>query len=204
MLKLNDAQSKMAFVEEIRAFVAIDLPDDVRHALVEARSDIAEGFPRNAVRWVKPQNIHLTLRFLGNTTLEKLPVFTAGMDDIVGKYQAFDLQLAGVGCFPNARRPRVLWIGIEGAKDRLKSLQVDVEDLVVNSGWKRESRRYHPHLTLGRVKDSREVAESGIQWGKIIQRGMIPVRAIYLIESALTPDGPIYTIRHTSQLRRGI
>jgi 2'-5' RNA ligase len=193
----------MSSVEEIRAFVAIDLPDDVRQALVKARADIAERFPRDAVRWVKPQNIHLTLRFLGNMAQERLPVFTAGMDELAGKCQAFDLQLAGVGCFPNARRPRVLWIGIDGAKDRLMSVQANVEDLVVSSGWKRESRRFHPHLTLGRVKDSRKVAESSIQWGRIIQRGLIPVGAIHLIESTLTPDGAIYTVRHTSQLGSG-
>ena len=194
----------MASVEEIRAFVAIDLPDEVRKALVEAKSDIAEGVRRDAVRWVKPQNIHLTLRFLGNTALEKLSLFTTRMDEIIGKHQAFDLQLAGIGCFPNARRPRVLWIGINGAKDRLGSLQANVEDLVVESGWKRENRRYHPHLTLGRVKNSREVAESDIQWGKIMQRGLIPVSAIHLIESTLTPSGALYTIRHTSCLRKGI
>lgn len=203
-MNLNNAQSRMSSVEQIRAFVAIDLPDDVRNALVKARSDIEEGLRRDAVRWVKPQNIHLTLRFLGNTGLEKLPEFVQKMDDIAGGHQAFDLHLGGVGCFPNARRPRVLWIGIDGAKDRLKSLQANVEDLVVDSGWKRENRRFHPHLTLGRVKNSREVVEKGIQWGKILQHGVIPVGAIHLIESNLTPSGAIYTFRHTSRLRKGI
>lgn len=191
-------------MEEIRAFVAIELPDDVRHALVETRSGIAEGLRKGSVRWVEPQNIHLTLRFLGNMALEKLPVFTVRMDEIIGKHQAFDLQLGGVGCFPNAGRPRILWVGVDGAEDRLKSLQANVEDLVVDSGWKRENRRFHPHLTLGRVKDSREVAGKGIQWGKIIQHGVIPVSAIHLIESTLTPSGARYTIRHTSRLRKGI
>ncbi len=133
--------------------------------------------------------------------LEKLPAFTVRMDEIIGKHQAFDLQLGGVGCFPNAGRPRVLWVGIDGAKDRLKLLQSNVEDFVVDSGWKRENRRFHPHLTLGRVKDSREIAESGIKWGIIMQRGLIPVSAIHLIESTLMPSGARYTIRHTSRLR---
>ena len=123
------------------------------------------------------------------------------MDQLAATQESFDLQLGELGCFPNHRRPGVVWVGVGGQLERLQTLYDAVEKLVGSLGWDPEGRSFHPHLTLGRVKDSRRLADARLQWGKVLEPRAIPVNALHFIESRLQPDGAVHTLRHTSCLQ---
>lgn len=186
----------------IRAFIAIDLPPDVKAALGHVAATLGEGLPRGTVRWVRPEQMHLTLAFLGDTPVEKLPEIEAALDTITTQQQPFALALDGVGCFPNRRRPRVVWVGLAaaggGESAPLLVLKAALDEALTPLGWLPEDKPFRAHLTLGRVKDER--AAQGIEWTADVPPLTVPVTAIHLIESQLRPEGPLYTIRHTSQL----
>jgi 2'-5' RNA ligase len=159
---------------------------------------MAENVPDRAVRWVAPDNMHLTLRFLGDTPEDKLPVIAAELDAITQQFQPFQLHLNEIGCFPNRKRPRVIWAGLEGELKTLNVLQSRIEKAVQSLGWEEDDRPFRAHLTIGRVKDSSQAAR--LSWEQQLDRQVVPVTAVNLIESQLRPSGPVYTIRHISVL----
>lgn len=182
----------------IRAFAAIDLPDEVKAALDEVGSTLAGGTSPGAVRWVKPGLLHLTVRFLGDTAVSQLPAVTAALDEVAAAHAPLAMTLSELGCFPNRRRPRVIWAGVRGDVTAAKALKKAVDEALVPLGWEMEDRPFRTHITLGRVKDNR--AARDLDWETPLPELAFPVTAVHLIESQLTPDGPIYTIRHTSPL----
>ncbi|MGB3715109.1 MAG: RNA 2',3'-cyclic phosphodiesterase [Candidatus Promineifilaceae bacterium] len=187
-------------MSKIRAFIAIDVPDEVRKSLDDAIRILGRELTHGGVRWVKSSNIHLTLRFLGNVSQEKLPALYDGLDDVAAGSAPFSLDLDVLGCFPNPRRPRIVWVGLVGNNHRLSSLHRAIERMLVPSGWEEEGRKYHPHLTLGRVKDSNKVVEARLPWGDLLVKGRIEAKAIHLIESQLLSTGAVYSIRHSGYL----
>lgn len=182
----------------IRAFIAIHLPLDVKAALGNVARELEGRAPRGAVRWVKPEQMHLTLRFLGDTDTAKLPAIQAAMDAAGAANPPFEMRLQGIGCFPNMKRPRVLWVGLAGHEERLLSLVADLEGGLAPLGWEPEGKPFRAHLTLGRVKDER--AAQGVDWSAEVPPLIVPVGAVHLIESQLRYDGPIYTVHHSSEL----
>jgi 2'-5' RNA ligase len=152
------------------------------------------------VRWVTPDKIHLTLRFLGETENDKLSDICDIMDESTRQVEAFELILGTLGCFPNAKRPRVIWVGFQTSSEDITSLQRVLEEKIIKLGWKSESRSYHPHLTLGRVKNSPAVVNAQIPWGQETDKRRVGVGAIMLYESQLKPSGPEYALLHTSRL----
>ena len=187
----------------IRAFIAIDLPPAVKAALADVAATLAGRVPRGAVgtaavRWVRPEQMHLTLRFLGDTPTDKLPHLAAALDALAAGHAPFTMHLTNVGCFPNARRPRVVWVGLGGEEAKLLALVTALEAALRPLGWPPEDKPFRAHLTLGRVKDER--AAQGIDWAAAVPPLTVPVVAMHLIESQLRPDGSVYTVRHTSTL----
>jgi len=182
----------------IRTFIAIALPDAVRAALGQVNETLAAQVPPRVVRWVKPELMHVTLRFLGDTAVSLLPAITAELDRVTARHRRFNLVVKGLGCFPNRRRPRVIWAGLQGDLSEAQSLAAAVDASLVSLGWESEARPFRPHLTLGRVNDSRKV--QGINWDMAIEEMVVGVTAVHLIESQLRPSGPVYTVRHTSYL----
>lgn len=186
-------------MEQIRAFIAIPLPAAMRNALAEVTARHAADLPRGSVRWVKPQAMHLTLRFLGDTAVSFLPQLQAAMDGAAGAQTIFELSTAGFGCFPNCRRPRVLWAGLAGDLTAVQALKLDLDERLAPLGWPPEERPFSPHLTLGRVKDSRNLQDQ--RWPADVPVLSLPVTALHLIRSELQPEGPRYTVLHSSALR---
>lgn len=184
---------------QIRAFIAIELPEDARRALGETERRLAEQLPQG-VRWVRPELIHLTLRFLGDTAVAKLPALAAALDALGAQHAPFALALREVGCFPNRKRPRVIWAGLDSQLAPLQALKRDLDEALVPLGWGVEDRPFQPHLTLGRVKDSRLL--QGVAWQVDVEPVSVPVTAVVLMESELTRVGPIYTRRHVSTLQQ--
>jgi len=187
-------------VNTIRAFVAIDLPSSVRSLLLDTCDELRNLLPSNVIRWVPTTNIHLTLKFLGNAEADLLPSISNALDLITTDHDPFRLQLAQLGCFPNPRKPRVVWIGINGETSELMAIQKRIESSLISLGWEPDSRNFHPHLTLGRVKDSKKLAAANFPWGhQFINKGFL-VDSITLFESQLLSGGARYIVRHKSKL----
>ncbi|KPK13301.1 MAG: hypothetical protein AMJ56_02375, partial [Anaerolineae bacterium SG8_19] len=167
-------------------FIAIDLPEVVRQELASISYDLNLKVPNKSIRWVRPENIHLTLKFLGDTTVERLNQISGGLDRVGGDNPQIDLNLNKLGCFPNPRRPRIVWVDVNGDLDSI--------------GWELDKRKFHPHLTLGRVKNSLQVEGSGLPWGSQVKPVTFTVDSLKLYESVLKSSGAVYSIRHISQL----
>ena len=138
-------------MQQIRAFIAIELPEDARRALGNTARRLAEQLPQGSVRWVRPELIHLTLRFLGDTAVAKLPTIAAALDALGAQHAPFTLALSEAGCFPNRKRPRVIWAGLDGQLAPLQALKRDLDRALAASGWELEDRPFQPHLTLNIV-----------------------------------------------------
>ena len=178
-----------------RTFVAIELPADLRDRLSHSAFTMAGKWADGGLRPVASDNIHLTLRFLGDTDVEKVAAVIGGLDEIAAKQATFLVTTDQVGGFPNLRRPRVIWAGLTDPDAQLTTLNRQVERLVQSLGWERErGKRFSPHLTLARVRQrSRPPVDS---W--VTERPETPFRveAICLIESVLKSGGAEYHPLH--------
>ncbi len=189
--------------EKRRLFIALECPDDVRQVLTGAVSVLDGQMPKGAVRWVRPEQMHLTLFFLGDTAVSQITAVQQVMDNAAAQCMPFSLTLSELGAFPNKRQPRVIWVGLAGtdaAMSQLAQLQAGIANGVAALGWPQEKRPFRPHLTLGRVKDKRLL--KGVNWGAEVKRVVWPVTAVTLIQSTLTPHGPIYKKLHHSHIHK--
>jgi len=195
-------------METIRTFIAVELPADVREALgkAEAMLQTADPGAARSVKWVAPASIHLTLKFLGDTPVATLEAIRAALEQAVAGKHHLSLHLGKAGCFPNARQPRVLWIGVEGETDGLARLQAAVETTVSPLGFPTESRGFSPHLTLGRVRDDAS-PDARQRLGAAIQSLRPPLvsfmaTGVSLMRSDLRPSGAVYTQLAEAELSR--
>lgn len=185
----------------IRAFIAIDLSDEAKAVLGDVGETLASRIPSGAVKWVEPERMHLTLRFLGNTPLDKLGELRAALDAVGEQHAPFRLTLNALGCFPNERSPRVIWVGVEGDIAQAEALRATIEEKIAPLGWEQDEKPFRPHLTLGRVKDNKAAIE--LPWGHGVAPAAIHVEEIVLFESQLRRSGPEYSARHVSKLAGG-
>lgn len=136
-----------------RLFLAVPMPEAIReriHAIIERLRP--RGWP---MRWTEPDNAHLTLHFLGDTPPEEAAILRMSLPAIVAQHEAFDLRTAGLGVFPKLKRPRVLWLGVWGPTHRLESIYNELGDVLDEMMFPIEERPFSPHITLGRVRDTR-------------------------------------------------
>jgi len=177
----------------IRSFIAVELPDEVRGALSQIQERLRESV--GGVRWVQPASIHLTLKFLGDIRPEQVqPIAAAAARAIQGE-PPFTLGVSGLGAFPNPRKPRVIWVGIEGDVERLGRLETRLEGALEPLGFPREQRAFRPHLTLGRVKDPRRPPDltRALADVTVPTCNSFDVDEILVYKSDLRPTGAIYT-----------
>ena len=133
----------------MRAFVAVFPPSEVRR---EALAWAKRWSSDDRMRWTRPENIHLTLKFLGDIRAEALDGIRDALGEACAQHASFDTALAELGAFPSARRARVLWVGVGAGSDQLRSLVADVDGILAPLGFEREKSPYVAHLTLGRVR----------------------------------------------------
>ena len=181
----------------VRTFIAVLIPPVARQTLADCIQQLS-GLTDREVRWVNPEGIHLTLRFLGDIPVERVDDVLAAQQAAAGSCGPFSLQLSGLGMFPNSDRPRVLWAGASGDTNALQSLQQSVEEQLEIAGWPRERRPFAPHLTLGRVRDRASDAErkriaAAVESSVLDRSEPWVVVESHLIRSTLTPQGAIYT-----------
>lgn len=180
-------------MEEVkRIFIAIPLPEAVKRALDNVCEQLQQQFPSGSVRWVQADNMHLTLRFLGDTAVSQIPGIITQLDQLCPK--PVRLQLHQLGCFPNQSNPRVLWVGLKGELAELQQLKRDVDRQLAALSWPPETKPFTPHLTIGRVKDARKAGQ--VRWRCEVDEAHFGVTAVHLIQSDLQKQGPVYTTLH--------
>ena len=182
--------------EQIRSFIAIELPDEVRSALAELQASLQTD-KQTSVKWADPYGIHLTLKFLGNIAMAKISDITNVIEEAARGLPPFPLEIKGLGVFPNLMRVRVVWVGVGGDIARLKLLQQRIESNLAPLGFARESRPFTPHLTLARVRENvpppaRQNFGQLIAGAKFETAHHFTVDSVNLMQSQLTTKGAIY------------
>jgi RNA 2',3'-cyclic 3'-phosphodiesterase len=179
----------------VRAFVAIFPPPETREALVGAARELPVD---GAVRWVRPENVHLTLKFLGEVSKEDLLDRVAeALEAVCGRHAPFEAGPSAFGAFPTAKRARILWAGIHEGSARLRALAEDVEASLEPLGFGREDRAYTPHLTLGRARGGAVVLEA-VETPSTVPN--FSVRNVELVQSVLGGAGAAYSTLATYPL----
>jgi 2'-5' RNA ligase len=185
-------------MEQVRTFIAIELDETIEDALADLQEQLKAKVPRDSVRWVKSEGIHLTLKFLGNVPANRIEEVERTLTQACVGFPAFSFSVGGLGCFPNPRRPRVVWVGVQEESGTLKRLQKAIEDGMERLGFPPEGRRFHAHLTLGRTQrraSSGDVRRLGqlVEETDIGELGRMEARAVSLMKSDLKPTGAVYT-----------
>lgn len=193
-------------MEQIRSFIAIELPNELKLGLTQLETQLKSD-KQPWVKWVNPEGIHLTLKFLGNIAVDRTGEITRAMEEAVHGISPFRLEVKGLGVFPNLRRVQVAWVGINGEIDKLTQLQKRIETNLTPLGFAPESRAFTPHLTLARLRDRASLDERQ-RFGQLIANTKfevaytIEVDAISLMRSQLTREGAIYSRISLVELRK--
>ena len=179
--------------QTLRAFIAIELDPKVQAALGQIQKELKDVGAD--VKWVKPDNIHLTLKFLGDVSLEELDSIKGAMQTTLQPIKSFSMALTHLGAFPKVENPQIIWVGATADKNSIKSITESLEENLKGIGFEKEKRDFEPHITLGRMRSS----DNKFALSKKIKNFQFPagaphqlVNQIALFKSTLTPQGPIY------------
>jgi len=190
--------------EEIRSFIAIELPEEVRGGLARLRNELKRN-EHKFVKWVNPDGLHLTLKFLGNIPSKRVTEIINAIEEVTQGVSAFHLEISGLGAFPSLRQARVFWVGIGGEVDKLSRLQQNIDSALAALGFAKEERSFVPHLTLARIRQGASPLERR-SFGELVgstifeDKYHIEVEAVSLMRSQLTPAGAVYTRLSTVEL----
>jgi 2'-5' RNA ligase len=188
--------------QKVRSFIAVEISPNVRARGASLIKSLAVTDAK--LTWVQPENLHLTLVFLGDIQMEEVPQLCQAMERAVAPLPPFDLEVRGVGAFPSAERPRTIWLGVKRGTEEMVELHASLEKELAELGYRSEGRRYRPHLTLGRVRQAPRNA------GELVRlldekrdylADVMSVADITLFSSELTSNGPVYDILGEAELR---
>lgn len=181
-----------------RVFIGVDLPDKLKHDIAAVANELKSP----GIRLVSPENLHITLKFLGDvdeTTIEKLK---ETLGEIL--FTSFSASFSGLGVFPSISRPRVIWVGVESGKEEILHLWREIEKVTSRMGFRKE-KRFVPHVTIGRVKRTSPEVNRLIRRVLEIEKdkdfGHMDVKSFKLKKSKLTPSGPVYSDLHIFNAR---
>ena len=187
--------------EEWRVFCAIELPPSIRGLVAQHIANLKEALPDARASWAREGNIHLTVKFLGEISRTSVANLSNAASRAVAGIEPFSIRLEHTGVFPNQRQPRVLWIGLTDSSGRLGELHKRLEEEAAKEGFKRESRPFHPHLTVARLRqaaNARTLAEAHQQLE--FNAAEIQVSELVVIRSELSSAGSNYTTISRHQL----
>ncbi len=185
----------------MRCFIAIDLPDEIIRQIglvIDAVCPLSKD-----VKWVPYENIHLTLKFLGDVKDDLLPEIEQRISGVCRLHEPFSITVRGTGAFPNEKKPNVLWIGVDKS-DRLKEIYLGIDNSMSEVGFEKESRKLSPHLTIGRVKNNKNIALviKGLNEFKDRLFGVAEITEVHLMKSVLHPSGAQYSRISSFKLSR--
>ena len=179
--------------ETMRAFIACEFPKNIISAIGKVQENLRSyGFK---VKWIRPESIHLTLKFLGNIERTVVQRIAGIISESVKGYGPISISVKGIGVFPSLKRPRVIWAGLSGGNDALRQLHRNMENKLERIGFSKENRHFKGHLTMGRFRgkadpkrliDAIEVFEGFITEAFLIDH-------LILFQSELLPSGPLYS-----------
>ncbi len=188
---------------QIRAFIAIPVDENVR--------DLASSIVKNLatagadVKWVEPENLHLTLKFLGNISTDMLDQISSVIQEAVAGINQFEVTVDGIGAFPGGKKPlRVIWLGVSDKSGLMEKISLGIEEGCKNLGFKSEERGFKPHLTIGRVRQGSQnlsklrSAISSVEFNPL----KLSIDRVNLMRSELSPRGPTYTVLRTFGLKK--
>lgn len=179
--------------KEIRSFIAFEIPNNIKEKISLLQTNLSKKI--KDVRWVKSSGIHLTIKFLGNIQENKINLICEKISSVMIKYPPFEVIIKEIGCFPNFRKPRVIWLGLEEKRNYLLQISNEIETELKQIGFPPEDREFSPHLTLGRfglnkvIADFAKIAEDY----KDLKIDVLQLASISLIKSDLKSGGAIYT-----------
>ena len=183
----------------IRAFIAVDLDDPVIEKVCNVVAILKSRITE--IRWLRKENLHLTLKFLGNIAESQVEPITAALRHPLGLFSPCTISAKGLGVFPDFRRPKILWVGLTG--DQLVQLAAEIESALMPLGFTPENRAFTPHLTIGRWREGSRPAKNlrqEIDSLNDFEFGACAVRQIVLFQSVLKPEGASYSELRTIQL----
>lgn len=186
-----------AEAEAWRLFLALTIPSEVRRQLHAARSRLQQSLPPSAVRWVHPEQVHLTLRFLGEVPADRVPALETALRPVGAAFRPLGLRARGIGFFPPHRPPRVIWAGVEEPTGELARLKAAVDEAAAAFTTEQPETGFSAHLTLGRVKhlpphDARALLQAAAALTQA-EFGTWTAERLELFRSVLSPTGPTYT-----------
>lgn len=177
---------------QIRTFICVEIPEAIKERIALLQREMRQTDAQ--VSWAKPENIHLTIKFLGNVAQSKIQPVCRAVERAAASIEQFEIEIAGAGCFPSPRNARVLWVGLAELPGALKRLHASVEDELAREGFPREPKRFSPHLTIARI---RSLHGAGLLAEQLIARSFEPesftAREVIVMRSDLKPTGSIYT-----------
>ncbi|RKY62807.1 MAG: RNA 2',3'-cyclic phosphodiesterase [Candidatus Latescibacterota bacterium] len=188
-------------MSHIRTFVAVDISDEARGRVRDLVEELKQY--KADVRWVAPESLHLTLKFLGEIDEGRLEDVFSGVEEAVSGVEPFRMVLEGLGGFPGLGRPRVLWVGVSDGAEELRNLAARVEGSLEHRGFPREDRPFSPHLTIGRVKrlSGRLRQLTDAMRGGGFGPEEVRVEEVKVMKSDLRPSGAVYTTLRSFPLR---
>ncbi len=185
---------------KVRAFLALQLPEEAVHAAGGVTRQLRAALGDDDVKWVPPENLHMTLRFFGGLTAEEVARAALQVRGYPPRIRAVSTAWGRVGAFPSERRPQVIWLGFLRRAEAIVELAREVNRALERDGFGRADKPFRPHVTLGRVRRGR-----CIRWplsdDLTISQAAFSIDSIALIESRLTPRGPVYTPIETAHLQ---
>ena len=177
----------------IRTFIALTIPEEIKAVIVTAMNELRAK--NHAVRWVKPAGLHITLKFLGDIPEQTVAPLAADLDKAAALCPPLSLRLAGFGAFPNVKRAKVVWVGLEGDMHELSKLAFTIDKTSIAYGVAGERRPFSGHITLGRLK-----APTMVDLAINPVKGLFNASQVLLYQSVLLPGGAQYTVLHRSSL----
>jgi 2'-5' RNA ligase len=185
---------KVSDIKAIRAFIAIEPPEAVRQAMATLQNRLKYSLT-GAISWVRPEGIHLTLKFFGNIAEPDIARISNAVGPVAARFNPLDFEVRRLGLFPEIRRPRVVWLGLEGDISNLKVLQQEVDQELEHCGFSREDRDFRAHLTLARIKSTKGLSglDRAMKKSETYEAGHFRADGLTLFRSNLTPQGAIYS-----------
>jgi 2'-5' RNA ligase len=189
----------------LRAFIAIEIPLPIRQAILEQTESLRRALGPALVRWVPIENMHLTLKFLGDVSPTNLELISQMLTNEAAGCAPFSIQVGGLGSFPTPRRARVIWVGIQAAA-ALESLQRGIDSASARLGYESEARPFSPHLTIGRVKQQipatgHQTIRAALEQTQVGALGSAEISAVHLFKSDLQSSGAVYTRLFSAPLK---